>query len=61
MSASFRYHAMPFTFCDAGWVLVDMKYPSHPNLLRGFSSFEELMLWYDLEGYSTNDLCIDPI
>lgn len=61
----YQFHAYRFHLCDGGWGLfrcINMPVFSFcPELIRCFATLEELKIWYEMEGYSLDDLYVDDL
>lgn len=59
MVSKITYGACKITFGKGGWGFFknDHKH-DYTTIIRTFCTLEELIIWYELEGYSLNDLTI---
>lgn len=59
------FQAYRFHLCSEGWGLFRcIKMPDLsicPELIRCFATLEELKIWYEMEGYSLDDLYVDDL
>ena len=60
-----QFQAYKFQLCAEGWGLFRcMKMPDNgicPELIRCFTTLEELKIWYEMEGYSLDDLYVEDL
>ena len=63
MNKLFKYNAYYLPFGNDDWSLCKMESGSNgelwSELIKVFSSLDELLVWYDLQGYSRDELYIE--
>ena len=63
MDKSFKYAAYIFPIGNPMWSLCKIEFSSKGNpwseLIRVFPSLDELLVWYDLQGYLRDELYIE--